>query len=52
VMTLTTTLANGVVTKVRTIVTYRVDAAGKITNLRSYWTLADMEFVQPPEGSR
>lgn len=45
VMTLTTTLPNGVVTKVRTIVTYRVDAAGKITNLRSYWTLADMEFV-------
>jgi steroid delta-isomerase len=48
VMSLTTTLPNGVVTKVRTIVTYRVDAVGKITNLRSYWTLSDMEFETPP----
>jgi steroid delta-isomerase len=50
VMTLTTTLPNGVVTKVRTIVTYRVDDAGKITNLRSYWTLANMEFEPAPDA--
>ena len=47
VMTLTTTLANGVVSRVRGIFTYRVDAAGKLTNLRGYWNLQAMEFEKP-----
>ncbi len=47
VMTLDTTLSNGVKTKVRSIFTYRINEAGKITNLRGYWTLADMTFEQP-----
>jgi len=46
-MTLTTTLSNGVKTKVRGIFTYRVDDAGKITNLRGYWTMAGMVIEQP-----
>ncbi len=49
VMTLTTTLSNGVVTKVRGIFTYRVNDAGKITNLRGYWNMGIMEFQQPGE---
>lgn len=46
-MTLTTTLVNGVVTKVHGIFTYTVDDAGKITNLRGYWTMAKMVIEQP-----
>ncbi len=49
VMTLDTTLANGVKTKVRGIFTYRLNDEGLLTNLRGYWTLADMSFEQPPE---
>ena len=48
-MTLTTTLSNGVVSKVRGIFTYRVNDAGKLTNLRGYWNMSLMEFTQPPE---
>jgi steroid delta-isomerase len=47
VMTLSTTLANGITSVVRGIFTYRVDDAGLITNLRGYWTMDDMEFRQP-----
>ena len=47
VMTLHTTLSNGVKTTIRSIFTYRVNDAGKITNLRGYWTLAEMTFEQP-----
>ncbi len=47
VLTLTTTLANGVVTKVRGIFSYRVDDEGLITNLRGYWNMGAMEFTQP-----
>jgi len=47
VLTLTTTLANGVVSKVRGIFTYRVNDAGKITNLRGYWNMGIMEFQKP-----
>ena len=47
VLTLNTTLSNGVVTRVRGIFTYRLNEAGKLTNLRGYWTLADMVFEQP-----
>jgi len=47
VMTLTTTLSNGVVSKVRGIFCYRVDEAHKITNLRGFWAMDAMEFTQP-----
>jgi len=47
VMTLTTTLANGAVSKVRGIFTYRTDEAGLITNLRGFWNMGLMEFKQP-----
>jgi steroid delta-isomerase len=47
VMTLDTTLSNGVKTKVRGIFTYRTNDEGRITNLRGYWTMAVMEFEQP-----
>ena len=47
VMTLTTTLANGVETRVRGIFTYRVNDEGKLTNLRGYWHMGMMEFEQP-----
>lgn len=46
-LTLTTTLSNGVVSKVTSIFTYRVDETGLITNLRGYWKLSDMSFTQP-----
>lgn len=46
-LTLTTTLSNGVVSKVTSIFTYRIDEAGLITNLRGYWKLSDMSFTQP-----
>ncbi len=47
VMTLRTLLSNGVKTTVRGIFTYALNDAGKITNLRGYWTLGDMSFEQP-----
>ena len=47
VMTLNTTLSNGVETKVRGIFTYRVDDDGLITNLRGFWNMGIMEFKQP-----
>jgi steroid delta-isomerase len=51
VLTLTTTLPNGVVSKVRGIFSYRLNDEGKLTNLRGYWTLADMTFEQPEQAS-
>ena len=51
VLSLTTTLANGVVTRVRGIFTYHLNDAGKLTNLRGYWTMADMSIEQPSEAS-
>ena len=47
VMSLETTLKNGVKTKVRGIFTYRTNDDGKLTNLRGYWTMASMGFEQP-----
>jgi steroid delta-isomerase len=47
VMTLRTTLPNGVVSRVRSIFTYRVDGEGKLTSLRGYWHMGIMEFEQP-----
>jgi steroid delta-isomerase len=46
-MTLTNTMKNGFVTKVRGIFTYRVDDEGKITNLRGHWTMAGMVVEKP-----
>ncbi len=46
-MTIRATLPNGVTTKIRSIFTYRVNDAGKITNLRGYWTVGGMEITQP-----
>ncbi len=50
-MTLDTTLSNGVKTKVTGIFTYHLNDDGKLTNLRGYWTLADMSFEQPSEDT-
>jgi steroid delta-isomerase len=49
VLTLHTTLSNGVITHVHGIFTYRLDDAGKLTNLRGYWRLADMVVEQPSD---
>ena len=47
VMTLTTTLPNGVVSRVRGIFTYRTNDEGKLTNLRGFWNMKAMQFEQP-----
>ena len=49
VLTLNTTLPNGVTTKVRGIFTYHLNDAGLLTNLRGYWTVADMSFENPKD---
>jgi steroid delta-isomerase len=49
IMTLSTTLANGVTTHVHGIFTYRIDDDGKLANLRGYWTFADNMTVEHPE---
>jgi len=46
-MTLRTTLFNGMKVIVRGIFTYRINDEGKITNLRGFWSLSGSEFVQP-----
>ena len=46
-LTLTTKFPNGAAAKVSGIFTYRVNEAGKLTNLRGYWEMADMAFEQP-----
>ena len=46
-MTLRTTLSNGMKVNVRGIFTYRIDDEGKITNLRGFWSLAGSEFIPP-----
>ncbi len=43
-MTLRVELANGMTTRLRAIFTYRVNEAGKLTNLRGYWTLDMLTF--------
>lgn len=47
VLTLTTTLPNGVVSRVRGIFSYRVDDEGRLTSLRGYWNLGAMEIRKP-----
>ena len=46
-MSLHTTLANGVVSHVRGIFTYKTDEAGLLTNLRGFWHMGVMQFEQP-----
>ncbi|MEN8161297.1 MAG: nuclear transport factor 2 family protein [Myxococcota bacterium] len=50
VLTIHTTLPNGVVTRVRGIFTYRTDPAGLLTNLRGFWHMGVMRFEQPEAG--
>lgn len=45
-LTLTTTLPSGLAVRVHGIFTYRVNEAGKITNLRGFWEMSDIEMVQ------
>ena len=47
VLTLTTSFPNGVKIVVHGIFTYRVNDAGKLTNLRGYWTMADAKIEKP-----
>ncbi|MEE2675099.1 MAG: nuclear transport factor 2 family protein [Myxococcota bacterium] len=46
-MTLTTTFENGGGMVVNGIFTYRIDEAGKLTNLRGYWAFDETEIRQP-----
>jgi steroid delta-isomerase len=47
VLTLTTAFPNGVRMEVHGIFTYRVNDAGKLTQLRGYWSLEDARVEQP-----
>ena len=46
-LTLTMKFPNDASSKVSGIFTYRVNEAGKLTNLRGYWEMTDMDFEQP-----
>ena len=46
---ITTVMANGATTIVNGVFTYRVDGAGKVTNLRAYWEIGNLK-VFPPVG--
>ena len=46
-LTLTTAFPNGAKAKVSGLFTYRVNEAGKLTQLRGYWEMSDMAFEQP-----
>ncbi len=48
-LTLTTKFPNGAVAQVSGLFTYRVNEAGKLTNLRGYWEMSDMSFEAPSE---
>ncbi len=47
VLVLETAFPNGVKMTVRGIFTYTVDEAGKLTNLRGYWSMGDAKIEQP-----
>ena len=49
-LTLTTKFPNGAKAVVSGIFTYRVNEAGKLTNLRGFWEMADMTIEAPEEG--
>jgi hypothetical protein len=42
-------MANGAVTLVNGVFTYRVNDAGKVTNLRAYWEIGNIR-VFPPQA--
>lgn len=46
-LTLTTKFPNGVTARVAGLFTYRVNESGKLTNLRGFWDMSDMEISQP-----
>ena len=46
-LTIAVELENGVKTSVTSIFTYRLNEEGLLTNLRGYWKLSDMTFIQP-----
>ncbi|MEM9176493.1 MAG: nuclear transport factor 2 family protein [Myxococcota bacterium] len=46
-LTLTTKFPNGVTARVSGIFAYRVNEAGKLTNLRGFWEMADMAIEEP-----
>ena len=45
--TITTVMANGATTIVNGVFTYRVDDAGKVTNLRAYWEIGSIKVFTP-----
>jgi steroid delta-isomerase len=47
VMRLVTSFPNGVKMTVRGVFTYAVNDAGKLTNLRGYWSMADAKVERP-----
>lgn len=46
-LTLTTAFENGARARVSGLFTYRVDEAGKLTNLRGFWEMSDMAIEAP-----
>jgi steroid delta-isomerase len=48
-LTLTMAFPNGARSKVSGIFTYRVNEAGKLTNLRGFWEMSDMAFEAPTD---
>ena len=47
ILTLTNRFENGVRAQVRGLFTYRLNEAGKLTNLRGFWDMQDMVIEQP-----
>ncbi|MBW2242166.1 MAG: nuclear transport factor 2 family protein [Deltaproteobacteria bacterium] len=45
--TLMTQFENGAVSKIFGVFVYRVNDAGKVISLRTYWEMADMEMLPP-----
>ena len=45
-MTLRTAFENGITTIVDGIFTYRIDDEGKLTNLRGFWSIEDMQVLK------
>ena len=50
VMTLTTTFPTGQRASIKGIFTYKTDDAGKITALRGYWEMTDIQLASAPEA--
>lgn len=45
-LTLSTKFPNGMTARVSGIFTYRVNEAGKLTNLRGFWEMSDMQIEE------